>query len=178
MNLAEGTGTCSNAQDSVFLIPEDHNSSKRLLIAVCSAPANFLARESIRQTWGKMMTVVNQTEATRSAVMFVVGSKGLSTNLTQKIAREHEKFGDILKVDFVDTYHNLTLKSLFMMKYWLEEEWKGVISRNSSVSELLFLENATSSNCLCSFLAGTSALSPEGGRRLLRQHGHVVEDPG
>lgn len=34
---------------------------------------------------------------------------------------EHAKYGDILQADMVDHYNNLTLKSVFTMKFFLEE---------------------------------------------------------
>ena len=37
---------------------------------------------------------------------------------TETIIEENEKHGDILMEDFIDSYSNLTLKTLFMLKHF------------------------------------------------------------
>ena len=39
---------------------------------------------------------------------------------TETIIEENEKHGDILMEDFIDSYANLTLKTLFMLKHFKE----------------------------------------------------------
>ncbi len=41
-----------------------------------------------------------------------------------QIAQEHEHFDDILQADFVDHYNNLTLKSIYTLKYLVMNDWK------------------------------------------------------
>ena len=40
---------------------------------------------------------------------------------SQRVLDEHAKYNDILQADMVDHYNNLTLKSVFMLKYFLNE---------------------------------------------------------
>lgn len=81
-----------------------------LIIIVASAPANQRARQAIRDTWG------GEVEVSRLRVMtlFMVGvspDPGLSKLLIEE-ARER---GDLVQGRFVDTYSNLTLKTLSML---------------------------------------------------------------
>ena len=39
----------------------------------------------------------------------------------ERIQTEHAKYDDILQVDMVDHYNNLTLKSVFSLKFFLNE---------------------------------------------------------
>ena len=39
----------------------------------------------------------------------------------QRVLDEHAKFNDILQADMVDHYNNLTLKSVFTLKFFLNE---------------------------------------------------------
>lgn len=39
----------------------------------------------------------------------------------QRIGEEHAKFDDILQADMIDHYNNLTLKSVFTLKFFLNE---------------------------------------------------------
>jgi len=42
----------------------------------------------------------------------------LNVNLIQSgLEQESQMFGDILQENFVDTYNNLTLKTMFMLKF-------------------------------------------------------------
>lgn len=82
-----------------------------LLIIVCSAPANFQNRNIIRNTWGSDRTVANKTVQ----VYFLVGEVYNST-LQQDLVEESAIYNDIVQDHFVDSYNNLTLKSIFMLK--------------------------------------------------------------
>ena len=42
----------------------------------------------------------------------------------RKISTEHHEKGDILMADFVDHYNNLTLKSIFTVKYFTTNVWQ------------------------------------------------------
>ncbi|XP_049792538.1 beta-1,3-galactosyltransferase 1-like [Schistocerca nitens] len=79
-----------------------------LLMAVPSAIGRRQRRDAVRQTWGR-----REPSATR--LLFVVGHRG--QGVPPEIAEEAALHGDILVEDFLDTYHNLTLKTLFILKW-------------------------------------------------------------
>ncbi|XP_078369127.1 UDP-GalNAc:beta-1,3-N-acetylgalactosaminyltransferase 1-like isoform X3 [Oculina patagonica] len=86
-----------------------------LLIMVHSSPANFMDRESIRLSWGREDNPINQgswTSPERSwKTVFLVGQTNNSklNNLLRQEAQIHK---DIVIGDFLDTYRNLSLKTL------------------------------------------------------------------
>jgi len=83
-----------------------------LLVIVCSSVPNFEARYSIRESWAK------ETEALKKVkVVFLVGTEVNDTHQEQ-ILSESEQYGDIIQESFIDTYANLTVKSLFLLKWF------------------------------------------------------------
>ncbi len=86
--------------------------SDDLVVILKSRPQEYFQRQAVRQTWGKDF---------RNKLTFVIGcpSSGgeLGEQLQAAIRLESEQFGDILLVDFVDTYYNLSLKFLASLNY-------------------------------------------------------------
>lgn len=80
-----------------------------LLVAVTSAPYKFLNRKLIRQTWGHYSSMKNVK------IIFVLGKT--TKELAKKIEKENQMYGDIIQGDFLDTYRNLTLKTLFILDW-------------------------------------------------------------
>nr|XP_023013772.1 beta-1,3-galactosyltransferase 5 isoform X2 [Leptinotarsa decemlineata] len=82
----------------------------KLLIAVTSAPSHDTARLAVRETWGHF--------AIRKdiAIAFMLGATSNQT-LNDKIEQEQEIYGDIIRGKFVDTYDNLTLKTISMLEW-------------------------------------------------------------
>lgn len=52
-----------------------------------------------------------------SQVIFLVGRSLSNGTQQQQLAEESAAFGDLLQEDFIDTYNNLTLKSLMLLKW-------------------------------------------------------------
>ncbi|XP_061114325.1 beta-1,3-galactosyltransferase 9 [Conger conger] len=80
-----------------------------LLTMVTTAPANQKARQAIRNTWGGETEVRGR----RVITLFMVGltsDPGLSKQLLEE-ARDHR---DLVQGRFLDTYANLTMKTLSM----------------------------------------------------------------
>ncbi|CDW56675.1 Galactosyl T domain containing protein [Trichuris trichiura] len=67
-------------------------------------------RKAIRETWASQL---------RCPVVFAVG-KSLHSANNSKIINESSIYGDILQADFIDSYFNLTLKSLSILQ-WMDE---------------------------------------------------------
>jgi len=81
-----------------------------LLILVTSSLTHSDRRLAIRETWGRMQDSVR--------IMFLLGNTAEHDEvLEDEINAEHENYNDILREDFLDTYQNLTLKTLGGIKW-------------------------------------------------------------
>lgn len=91
-----------------------------LLIMVHSNPVNFMDRESIRLSWGREDNPVNQGSWTSSErswkTVFLVG-KTNSSKLNNLLRQEAQVYKDIVIGDFLDTYRNLSLKTLLGLQW-------------------------------------------------------------
>ncbi len=82
---------------------------------VCSAVKNFDERQVIRDTWAK-----DQRELSNVKVIFLLGQLKNAT-FQSNVTAESETFGDILQEGFIDTYANLTVKSMMLLKWYTKE---------------------------------------------------------
>ncbi|XP_053977925.1 beta-1,3-galactosyltransferase 1-like isoform X2 [Hylaeus volcanicus] len=86
-----------------------------LLIVICSAVMNLKARAAIRNTWANrnnLDSIYNSTVR----IAFLLGESDNDT-INSIIAEESHQFNDIIQEKFYDTYNNLTLKSVMMLKW-------------------------------------------------------------
>ncbi|XP_069696915.1 beta-1,3-galactosyltransferase 1-like [Periplaneta americana] len=87
----------------------------RLLLLVTSAPGNAAQRQAVRDTWGYVAAPL------RTRLLFFLGHDGKDPpHSTTEVMLEAQRYGDIIVEDFVDNYYNLTLKTLFMLKWTLQ----------------------------------------------------------
>ncbi|XP_051164685.1 beta-1,3-galactosyltransferase 1-like [Leptopilina boulardi] len=86
-----------------------------LIIAVCSAVSNEKARLAIRETWANRYHS-DMTYNSTVKVVFILGQSDNET-LNNSVAEESEKYNDIIQEKFYDTYNNLTLKSVALLKW-------------------------------------------------------------
>ena len=93
--------------------PNNKDSKILLIAAVSSSSKNFNMRQSIRATWA------NQSYFNKIKIAFILGNSG-NESINRMIRRESENHGDIVQVDFLDTYDNLTLKTLQIMRWTAE----------------------------------------------------------
>lgn len=79
----------------------------RLVILVESPPSNQDSRNAIRKTWG----AVSQVSSSNVRVVFLLGK---SNNPHENTLAEHEYWlnQDIVQINFIDAYANLTYKTL------------------------------------------------------------------
>ncbi|XP_051978307.1 beta-1,3-galactosyltransferase 2-like [Xyrauchen texanus] len=87
-----------------------------LVLMVPVAPHELEARNAIRSTWGKENTVQGKTVMT----LFLVGLPGGADTgkAQQQLQEESRQHRDLLQSNFVDSYFNLTLKTMVIMD-WL-----------------------------------------------------------
>ena len=89
-----------------------------LLVVVCSAVGNVDQRQTIRETWAK-----DQEDLEDVKVVFMLGNS-VNDSLQSNIVHEAQIKGDIIQESFLDTYANLTIKSLMLLK-WFSTSCKG-----------------------------------------------------
>ena len=88
-----------------------------VLVIVCSAMSNFVERQAIRDSWASE----TNSDLSNIKVIFLVGHVGNeSSPLQVNVTRESEIHGDILQEDFIDSYANLTVKSLMLLKFFTQ----------------------------------------------------------
>ncbi|KAK0096659.1 hypothetical protein PV326_004799 [Microctonus aethiopoides] len=81
-----------------------------LVIVIMSAPSHFEARMGIRQTWG------HYSLRTDISIVFILGTTN-NTKLEAVLKREQKLYADIIRGNFVDSYSNLTLKTISMLEW-------------------------------------------------------------
>ena len=86
----------------------------KLMIFCIVKTDGVVERNTVRETWGRNCLISSQNKASSPCkIVFVVGQQ-MGVDLTE----EQKQHGDIIQFDFLDTYHNLTLKSVSMLKYF------------------------------------------------------------
>ncbi|XP_015281067.1 PREDICTED: beta-1,3-galactosyltransferase 5-like [Gekko japonicus] len=119
-------GICTDCQtnnkSSLFKWPGEHflhlphidcsRNPPFLVILVTSSPSQSDTRMAIRDTWGKKHLIANKHIVT----FFLLG---ISLNHDNQIAvtAESQKYRDIIQKDFIDTYYNLTLKTMMGIEW-------------------------------------------------------------
>lgn len=91
-------------------ICSDLGKNIELLIAVTSAPSHESARLAVRETWGHFAIRKDV------AIAFMLGATSNQT-LNSRIDKEQDLYGDIIRGKFIDTYDNLTLKTISMLEW-------------------------------------------------------------
>ncbi|XP_048361035.1 UDP-GalNAc:beta-1,3-N-acetylgalactosaminyltransferase 1 [Sphaerodactylus townsendi] len=107
-------------QKFVFTLRERmkcEESNPFLVILVTSRPADLKARQAIRVTWGSEKSWWGKQVWT----LFLLGrSRETEDSSTVSIEDESILYGDIICQDFLDTYDNLTLKTIMAFR-WVAE---------------------------------------------------------
>ena len=103
----------------IVLTPFNCNEDAFLIIIVVSSSRNFEARKSIRSSWGKSISEVQRFNSTPESfqVFFVVGGDEVND---ERVEKEAEQYGDILRGNFMDIYvqNELhTVKTLLGLKW-------------------------------------------------------------
>ena len=87
-----------------------------MTILVHSTPSHFRLRDVIRKTWAGDVTTLQE----RAQVVFVVGRpSGEHPDLESALIKEANVNEDMLLLDIVDSYKNLTLKSILAFDWLL-----------------------------------------------------------
>jgi len=89
-----------------------------VLIIVCSAVENVDRRKAIRSTWGDPARLT----AVGARLVFVVARTDPSRSppgIERRVVTEHRRHGDIVQADFIDSYVNLTVKTVMALRWAL-----------------------------------------------------------
>lgn len=82
-----------------------------LVLMVPVAPQQAEARRAVRRTWG--------APGAETLTLFFVGvPEEQGSGIQERLEAESGRHADIIQMDFVDSYHNLTIKTMMMM-HWL-----------------------------------------------------------
>ncbi len=84
-----------------------------LLVVVTSALRNVNERRIVRESWARKSMV----PADKARVVFLLG-QSVNGSFQDAIQEESSMYGDIIQEGFVDTYANLTVKSLMLLKWF------------------------------------------------------------
>ena len=112
----QGITTRENEHDFKYIMnePEICKTPPVLIIVVCTAVQNVFPRTGVRLTWGSTKIL----EPYNSTLVFLVGQVK-SKLLQEKLEDENRQHHDIVQADFIDSYKNLTLKSIALL-HWVK----------------------------------------------------------
>lgn len=102
-------------------VPErcpDYGKNVDLVIVIMSAPSHIEARTAIRQTWG------HYGQRRDVSLVFMLGLTG-NKNIEKLLQQEQRLYGDIVRGRNVDSYSNLTLKTISSLE-WVSMYCSGV----------------------------------------------------
>ncbi|KAH3846115.1 beta-1,3-galactosyltransferase 1-like [Dreissena polymorpha] len=120
-NSTERHSECNNCfkHDFEYVIQNDHicdtldmHEHIYLLIFVTTVHTNVLNRQTIRRTW---LSYTNNNTANARHV-FLLG-KTAEDSLQESVMRENEIYHDIVQETFIDSYNNLTYKTIMGFKW-------------------------------------------------------------
>ena len=92
---------------------ESETNKTLLLIMVCSAVQNFQKRKLIRETWAKDTNWFHDVK-----VIFMLGNTP-DPLLQNSVLKEAVYYQDIVQSSHLDTYADLAIKSLMLLKWFL-----------------------------------------------------------
>lgn len=90
-----------------------------LLLFVKSSPENFNRRQAIRSTWGNE-TYMRSELGVEVKVVFAMGVHKDNGFLQGDLRKESTSHGDLVQQDFLDTFHNLTVKLILQFR-WMHD---------------------------------------------------------
>ena len=131
--------------------------STKLLALVMSAMSNFRKRQKIRDTWAHEGSFKDSELKT----VFVLGRQKHSPSIEKRLTGEAMSYDDLLIVDFVESYDNLTLKVLAGLHWTIKFnlDVKFVLKTDDDVlintPSLLERLSAMKTNQSSGFLAGS-----------------------
>ncbi|XP_067091230.1 beta-1,3-galactosyltransferase 5-like [Osmerus mordax] len=140
-----------------------------LVLMVPVAPGNLVSRQVIRRTWGKEGVVLGR--AVR--VLFLLGMPGGAgvERQQEELKTESLEHHDLLQSDFLDSYFNLTIKTMVML------EWLSSRCPNASYAMKVDSDMFVNVHNLVSMLAAPDTPTRNYITGIVRLNSNVVRDP-
>uniref|UniRef100_UPI003AB07944 beta-1,3-galactosyltransferase 1-like n=1 Tax=Centroberyx gerrardi TaxID=166262 RepID=UPI003AB07944 len=110
-----------------FILDEPDQCQQRrpfLVLMIPVAPQNRAARDAIRKTWARETTVLGRVVSHYFFLGLAKEGDGAET-LQEQVLQESREHHDLLQSDFLDTYQNLTIKTMVMLE-WVASRCPGV----------------------------------------------------
>uniref|UniRef100_A0A1B0GIK7 Hexosyltransferase n=1 Tax=Lutzomyia longipalpis TaxID=7200 RepID=A0A1B0GIK7_LUTLO len=111
-NVLAGDLYPSGFSDPNAMLCPEMGTILKALILITSAPNHGEKRQSIRRTWGEI------AQRSDVALAFVIGAT-YNGSLDYELEQESSIHGDLIRGNFIDSYRNLTLKTLAMLEWTL-----------------------------------------------------------
>ncbi|XP_065356532.1 uncharacterized protein LOC135950931 [Calliphora vicina] len=99
-----------NEEIDINQICPNKGANLKLLILITSAQTHAEARLGIRQTWGHFGTRRDVSTA------FILG-RTTNASVSEALTQENMIYGDLIRGHFIDSYNNLTLKTLSSLEW-------------------------------------------------------------
>ncbi|XP_036451912.1 beta-1,3-galactosyltransferase 2-like [Colossoma macropomum] len=100
-----------------YIINEEDKCQERnpfLVLLITTEPQNIQARDAIRQTWGNE----GMAGGLGFVRLFLLGmTEGLTSQLQRSIEAESQQYHDIIQQNYIDSYYNLSIKTLMGMRW-------------------------------------------------------------
>ncbi|XP_053164897.1 beta-1,3-galactosyltransferase 5-like [Hemicordylus capensis] len=159
----------SKRRNGDFLKLPDTDCSRNppyLVILVTSQLGQIKSRSVIRETWGKEREVAGK----RIVTYFLLGNNSRPDDQIV-VSMEGLRYKDIIQKDFMDTYYNLTLKTLMGLE-WIHKfcsQTKFVMKTDSDmfINTYYLVELLLKRNRTTRLFTGA-----------LKMHGYPIRDPG
>ncbi|XP_029576278.1 beta-1,3-galactosyltransferase 1-like [Salmo trutta] len=154
----------------IFILDEPEKCREQnpfLVLMVPVAPYNMEARGAVRSTWGSERQVLGK----EVRLFFLLGlpSGEETEQLQEKVLQESKEHQDLLQSDFIDSYKNLTIKTMVMM------EWLSSRCPNASYAMKIDSDMFLNVNTLVNMLLHAPKQNYMTG--LVAQWGAVLRDP-
>ena len=105
------TGISWVVSGNKFYSCDSNNTTPRILIAVHSAYKNVITRRLIRQSWGQSSYLC---KFSAKLLFFIAQSRGRPLTSLREELKQHD---DVITLDFIDSYLNLSRKSVESMRW-------------------------------------------------------------
>ena len=98
------------------IIQEESLDNPEILIMVQSAPKNYGLRQEVRNSYGQRCKAKYSNWC---HLIFIIGKlSDISDPIQNSLTEENKQFDDLIQEPFIDSYNNLTIKTLYILKYF------------------------------------------------------------
>eukprot|EP00300_Choanocystis_sp_HF-7_P033682 c46075_g1_i1.p1 GENE.c46075_g1_i1~~c46075_g1_i1.p1 ORF type:complete len:309 (-),score=49.97 c46075_g1_i1:359-1285(-) len=109
-------------QSAMDVSPDvEPRAQKFLLVAIPSAPQNRAKRDAIRESWMSFKRIPGVQ------INFFIGQVVNNSALQQELLAEQVTTNDVVSLEMDESYYNLTLKTLSMVRYASENGFEGIV---------------------------------------------------